>query len=427
VKFDEGGGELTIHKQRTCETYEMTLSVSNAPVIEYYWEITNADGQVIKFTTASPHYDFTKAGKYHVYVEVKVQGCDGIIIIEDDIVVTDIIKLSADKEAVTYCFGDIVNLSAKLNIDGTISWYNQKGENIGVGESLTYKPVKDEIITIIGTDEYDCGDTLTVKLNEYKFDLSYNDPGVVCKGDTISLEIKNNTSNNLQYLWSGENIVSGANTNIVKVIANVNTTYSVTITDTEIGCDTILSVPLIVSTIDVSIEINTDTVVITNSVTVEVLNVPANSTILWSTGEKNTTKITITPQSTPGGVFSYVETICVTVSDEFGCEDKECIDITVIDPPCNEDDIYFPNAFSPNADGANDTFRPRGNYIRNIEMEIYSRWGELLYKGSGDKNLSWNGKSKDKELTPDTYTYRILVQCDDNDNYNKVSNVSLIK
>lgn len=427
VKFDEGGGELTIDKNRTCETFEMTFSVINAPVIEYYWEITNADGEIIKFTTASPHYNFTKPGKYHVYAEVKVQGCDGIIIIEDDVEVTDIIKLSVDVSTITYCDGENVEINAKLNLVGYITWYNQKGDQIGVGEKITYKPNKDEIITVVGKDEFECRDTSKVQLFEYKFDLFYNDPGVVCKGDTITLEVKNKTTNNLKYSWEGDNIISGANTNTVKVIADVNTTYSVTITDTEIGCDTILAVPLNVSTIDVSIEIDTVIVVITNSVTVEVFNVPANSTILWSTGEKNTTKITFTPKSTPGNVFSYVETICVTVIDQYGCEDKECIEITVIDPRCNEDEIYFPNAFSPNNDGANDNFRPRGKYIRNIEMEIYSRWGELLYKGSGDRNFSWDGRSKNKDLTPDTYTFRILVQCEDSDNYNKVSNVSLLK
>lgn len=427
VKFDEGGGELTIDKNRTCETYEMTFSVVNAPVIEYYWEITNADGQVIKFTTSSPHYNFTKPGKYHVYAEVKVQGCDGIIIIEDDVVVTDIIKLSVDVANITFCEGENVELNAKLNLDGYITWFNQKGEQIGVGEKINYKPNKDEIITVIGKDEFECSDTAKIKLFEYKFDLQYNNPGVVCKGDTITLEIKNKTTNNLKYSWAGNNIISGASTNIIKVIADVNTTYSVTITDLEMGCDTILSVALNVSTVDVSIQIETDTVVITNSVTVEVFNVPINSTIIWSTGETNTTKITFTPLSTPGGVFSYVEKICVTVIDQYGCEDKKCIEVTVIDPRCIEGEIYFPNAFSPNKDGANDYFRPRGKYIRNIEMEIYSRWGELLYKGSGDKNLSWDGKSNNKELTPDTYTYRILVQCQDNDNFSKVSNVSLIK
>jgi len=36
-----------------------------------------------------------------------------------------------------------------------------------------------------------------------------------------------------------------------------------------------------------------------------------------------------------------------------------------------------------------------------------------------------DGVYKCKALTPDTYTYRIFVQCDDN--YEKIGNVSLIK
>ena len=50
-----------------------------------------------------------------------------------------------------------------------------------------------------------------------------------------------------------------------------------------------------------------------------------------------------------------------------------------------------------------------------------------MFKKDGNEFLTWDGTYKDKELTPDTYSYKIFVQCDDKTDYSKVSNVSLLK
>ena len=52
--------------------------------------------------------------------------------------------------------------------------------------------------------------------------------------------------------------------------------------------------------------------------------------------------------------------------------------------------IFIPNVFSPNADGRNDLFLPLGIGIKSFVMEIYNRWGELVYLGS-EKDQGWDG------------------------------------
>ncbi|MEZ4908072.1 MAG: gliding motility-associated C-terminal domain-containing protein [Saprospiraceae bacterium] len=270
-------------------------------------------------------------------------------------------------------------------------------------------------------------DTAEIKLNEYLFDLSFEDLGVVCKDDTITFTLNNNLNTNLSYNWLGDNILSGGDTNTPVVAINNISEYSVEVTDNDYGCDTTLTFEIELSDIDVDIYADTLEVVITNSLTIEVLNVPDNSTINWSTGKTNTKSITITPDSTTDDIVKEVRTYCVTVTDEYGCSDEECIEITIINPACDESDIFIPNAFSPNGDGQNDIFIPRSFYITTIDMEIYDRWGELLYKASGDDTIHWDGTYKNKELPPDSYTYRIHVVCDDKENWTHSSNVSIIK
>ena len=57
--------------------------------------------------------------------------------------------------------------------------------------------------------------------------------------------------------------------------------------------------------------------------------------------------------------------------------------------------LIFPNTFSPNDDGINDTFYPLGaiKRISNYSMTIYDRWGEVLFE-TQDPQQKWDGKSK---------------------------------
>lgn len=73
--------------------------------------------------------------------------------------------------------------------------------------------------------------------------------------------------------------------------------------------------------------------------------------------------------------------------------------------------ISFLNAFSPNGDGINDRWE-----IENIEeeefrsnhIEIFNRWGQLIWEGSGYDNASvvWDGESTNgNPLSDGTYYY----------------------
>jgi len=83
--------------------------------------------------------------------------------------------------------------------------------------------------------------------------------------------------------------------------------------------------------------------------------------------------------------------------------------------------IEAPNAFSPNGNGHNDLFIIKGlaeNYP-NFSMEIFNRWGNVVYKYSHKGNAHgaptwWDGKSSgrltinnDKLLPTGTYYYVI--------------------
>ena len=69
-------------------------------------------------------------------------------------------------------------------------------------------------------------------------------------------------------------------------------------------------------------------------------------------------------------------------------------------------EIFAPNSFTPNNDGLNDTFNAKGLFIQEFTMEIYNRWGELLFHTS-DLEQGWNGIYKGSLSPEGTYAYRI--------------------
>ena len=52
--------------------------------------------------------------------------------------------------------------------------------------------------------------------------------------------------------------------------------------------------------------------------------------------------------------------------------------------------LYIPNCFSPNDDGVNDIFYPKGKNISEFTMKIYSRRGDEIFY-TEDFNNGWNG------------------------------------
>ncbi len=427
--FAEEGPELVIGTYLQCGSYEMCFDLTapngSDPLSDYHWDfgvegIDNDTSNLVKDC-----YTYPNPGKYTVSLSVKIGDCDDKSILEKDIEIPEIIDVNIDLgDSLTYCSGDEIVLKANTNVEtANLDWFN--GQNkLGTGDSLVLYPKGDMEVYVVGIDSFGCSDTATIYLQEYIFDLTYVDPGVRCVGDTLQLNIINNTDNDLSYSWSGNTVLNGADTNTPTVVVTESTDFEVLVKDLgDIGCDSVFIVSVIVSDIDVYVEADTTELVITNPTNITVYNVPDNSTIQWSTGESDVETITITPTAAEAGYKEY----CVTVTDEYGCTDVDCVTIHIIDPACNHTDIYIPNAFSPNGDGNNDVFRARGKYLREVEIEIFDRWGELIFKGSGDEFTNWDGTFRGKALPPDSYAYRVNVQCEDSDRYTQQGNINIIK
>ncbi|MCT4582663.1 MAG: PKD domain-containing protein [Flavobacteriales bacterium] len=72
------------------------------------------------------------------------------------------------------------------------------------------------------------------------------------------------------------------------------------------------------------------------------------------------------------------------------------------------ENIYVPNAFSPNGDGANDVFNVASFGIKEngFLLQIYNRWGEVIFE-TDDLFEGWNGTEKGEPCEADVYVYSV--------------------
>jgi gliding motility-associated-like protein len=96
----------------------------------------------------------------------------------------------------------------------------------------------------------------------------------------------------------------------------------------------------------------------------------------------------------------------VTVTDFNGCAVTDSVEVTASNETC----LIIPNAISPNDDGINDVWNI-GNYdlYPELEIKIFNRWGETLWKSEKGYPKKWDGKSNGEILPIDSYHYIIDV------------------
>ena len=80
-------------------------------------------------------------------------------------------------------------------------------------------------------------------------------------------------------------------------------------------------------------------------------------------------------------------------------------------------EIYIPNAFSPDGDSRNDVWKPIFNDTSNVEdyeLEIFSRQGQLVFK-TKDSSGFWDGTFWNENVSESTFVYRLVARIDNND------------
>jgi gliding motility-associated-like protein len=246
-------------------------------------------------------------------------------------------------------------------------------------------------ISVVEITEHGCiGDPVTATVDVTAPVLDLGDEIEICDQDSFAIEIEDNYTTPLSYLWH-----DGSTGNYFMAREAGLVWAQVTGTD---GCTDYDSVVIIVNPLPV-VELGEDT----SLCGTQKLEIDAGTFNFyeWSTGA-------ITSSIVASASEAHADTITVTVTDENGCEGSD----TIVILQCSID-VFFgdiPNTITPNNDGDNDVW-----VIEHLELfpgatvEIFDRWGRLIYrKVNPDPENVWDGKSQDgKEMPMDSYYFVI--------------------
>ena len=127
-------------------------------------------------------------------------------------------------------------------------------------------------------------------------------------------------------------------------------------------------------------------------------NTTADGDITWFASLSGGTPLALTELLTEGATYYAFQ-----YSDIVDCTSSDALAVTVTLTVCDEGggggeeyDFFIPDGFSPNGDSVNDTFKiPDIEFLYpNYTLEIYNRYGNLMFKGNKNKP-AWDGRNSE--------------------------------
>jgi gliding motility-associated-like protein len=283
-------------------------------------------------------------------------------------------------------------------------------------------PTSQTTYTVVGTDGNGCknSDTVTV-FTKTKTTSIIDTGGQICQGDFIQL--RDSAGGNASYTWIPATGLSDNHS--YHPIASPSTTTKYIVIAQQGSCipDT-ESVTVIVHPKPI-INLGPDqTIIAGNSAQLDATGTYI-SKYSWHPAGTLSCDTCYNPLATPAMTTKYT----VDATSDYGCEDSAHITIYVV---CDHSQVFMPNSFTPNGDGVNDKFYPRGKGLKIINsFRIYDRWGQLIFQqqsiNTNDKNVGWDGTFKGVLLSPDVFVYVIDAICETGEAISWKGDISLIR
>lgn len=395
--------------------YESQLIVADTSAINWSWDFGNGNSSHIQ---NPPPQTYTNAGSYTaLLIATNSSGCKdtAIKIIEAYAVPT----IDAGVDTLV-CKGSSITL--KAGGAATYAWSPATGLSCSNCASPAASPATATTYMVKGTTVHGCSntDSVLVKVKQ-PFSMLNSAGDTLCQGSSVRLF----ASGAYTYAWSPSTGLSNTTTATPLASPQNTTTYKVIGTDDR-GCfkDTgyvtvkVYPIPVVEAGNDKTINVG-QTIELMPKISADV------NSVIWTPTESilqnHYPAVTVKPRETT----EYT----VEARNAGGCKTRDRVTVYVI---CNGANVFIPNTFSPNGDGVNDIFYPRGTGLFSIKtLRIFNRWGEVVYEKNNfmpnDVSAGWNGTVRGMKQNPDVYVYTVDILCENNSVLTLKGNVALIQ
>jgi gliding motility-associated-like protein len=423
---------LTYSPVQACN--ELTTNFSATIPPSTAWTVLFGDGPLANPQTPTFSHTYTRPGYYTPTIILKdSQDCQVAISFAPQLQVNGAIPLfGKDKKA--FCDSGMVTFTnytlAPNDPVSTRTWDFGDGTTSDVFHPVhTYRQPGTYIVSQRVTTRLGCENIRYDTIRVYGTPFTrINSDTIVCIDEILPLQgelIRPDTS--VTWAWNLGNGSTSADTSVSTSYGTAGFYNISLITSNLLNCrDTTHKAIYVPDNPVISIE-QDPTIVVGNGITMPVTY--SDSIITWTWAPP--TRLDCTDCPMPYANPQFTTTYKISVEDIYGCKASRDITVTVI---CNQENYYIPNTFSPNGDGMNDIFAPRGKSIHRVNsMKIFNRWGELVWERRNfmvnDRSATggWDGTFKGKPAQQDVYVYIIELVCDNAQIIPYKGNVTLIR
>lgn len=335
-------------------------------------------------TQPNPSHEFSAPGTYTITLTVTGPGNAPSTTTQT----INILGLSTTVIKNNDCFGD-ANGSATVTVNPATAapffytWNTTPAQNVQTATGLT---AGNYIVTVNALNS--CTASAPVVITQpdaLSHTVKIVQPGCGTTTGSATITQRGGTAP-YTYSW----LPSGGNASTASGLTPGN--YTVTVTDSK-SCSEIININIV--------QASPPTISITNKKDASCFGLKdGTATAIVSGGAAPYTYSwnTVPPQSNATATNLAAGNYIVTATDINGCIASTSV---LINEPANGacGDVFFPNAFTPNADAKNDDFGAMGNIaaISNYLLIIYNRYGELIFY-TRNPSERWNGFYKGKQL-----------------------------
>ncbi len=326
------------------------------------------------------------------------------------------------QDALVYCQDELFDVNAVLDVTADVQWLID-GQQVGEGLTLAdFEFEGNAELVAVGMDQFGCADMDTISLVESISAGEITGDNMLCLGEQTTLTFVPALDQSFSLSWSPDDFTISETGTQLTIQPDQSTTFVLDYSN-EDGCMRSIEYDVVVNGFfDGSNAFADPNEILFGESTDLSTDQDPGLDYQWEPAESLDDPTAANPMATPSETTTYT----VTITDENGCTSVASVTVEVIQPNCDESDIFIPNMFTPNGDNFNDTWRIESNFIDEFELIVYNRWGEEVF-ASTDQNIEWDGTYKNKELAPDVYGYYLMAVCTNGFEYSSKGNVTLVK
>lgn len=359
-------------------------------------EITNPGHFILDANTSKIWVYVENLPNCGSYAEINFKKGEVLTLDKKQFKIDNICDTNNDKKEII----DLTGFERNFSSSYTYEYYDNQSD-LWLGQDKIQNPASyaydgnsgDSTIYVKVSQEGFCPDFYTINVDLKTTPMIEIPDYYYCKNDMVGLEIKPNFDelDVVYYKWEypdREKIEEGADKDFISGVKKVGT-YTLTLTN-SLGCT-------YTTTFKVLNEETPRIVSLTGKndyYTIKAEGIPGKK-IVYSKDLKKWEDSNVFYNLDPGDYTFYVK-----------YADSECYGDSVKGKIFN-----LKNAFSPNGDGINDYWELTGLdvFSNNSTLQIFDRYGNMVYKEVSNTEFRWDGKSNSRVLNSDTYWFVITA------------------